>query len=63
MSYAWAMAVTAGLSLSLAAVTASFGRERKGIVYGQGSLNDASDPALGANGGGDQPSHSLASRR
>ena len=62
-SYAWAMAVTAGLSLSLAAVTASFGRERKGIVYGQGSLNDASDPALGANGGVDRPSHSLASRR
>jgi SHS family lactate transporter-like MFS transporter len=48
MSYAWAMAVTAGLSLSLAAVTASFGRERKGIVYGEGSLHDGSEPGLAA---------------
>jgi hypothetical protein len=34
MSYAWAMALTATLSFSLAAVAAMLGREQKGIHYG-----------------------------
>ena len=34
MSYATAMAVTAGTVFTVAAITAALGRERKGIVFG-----------------------------
>lgn len=37
VSYAWAMAITAGLAFSLAALAAVFGPERHGIVYGAGA--------------------------
>jgi len=37
VSYAWAMAITAALAFSLAALAAVFGPERHGIVYGAGA--------------------------
>ncbi len=37
VSYAWAMAITAALAFSIAALAAVFGPERHGIVYGAGA--------------------------
>jgi SHS family lactate transporter-like MFS transporter len=45
VSYAWAMAITAGLAFSLASLAAVLGPERHGIVYGESAAGGAGSAA------------------